>query len=296
MASPKCSDICANKKEYTPMCTYCTQNRIIPKGNREMVESYMEAMETKKNFGCYVQLESFFDISVFGYELDEDANSRECGGMRKAHYKWSDAKPSLKVMDEANNYPSDKKKKITIFIAVQNHDIPHLERLLEMGSDVNEIDSSGNNAIYYVFLNRPRWDSSDIHTASMYRIIKYLIEHGLTINSDIFLKVANDPRILRRYGKRIIELFINNGLNVDSKIDDDGNNMLHLYIKDSDYVEFLMKNGINIHLTNNMDETPLDIALKYGYLTSADLILNKKKVSVKENQVQLREKKSCIIM
>ena len=102
MASSKCSDICANKREYTPMCTYCTKNRIIPKEDQKIVESFMKTMETKKNFACRVQLESYFDISVFGYELDKEANSRERGGVKRIHYKCSDAKPILKARKEAS--------------------------------------------------------------------------------------------------------------------------------------------------------------------------------------------------
>lgn len=65
---------------------------------------------------------------------------------------------------------------------------------------------------------------------------------------------------------KAVELLSSNNLKHDSKIDEDGNNLLHLACKFGliDDVKFLLQYDINVNTPNNLGDTPLHLVIKYS--------------------------------
>lgn len=143
-----------------------------------------------------------------------------------------------------------------------------VELLLEKNVNINAKNNHGESPLYLAVL-------SDI-----FQIAKMLVEHGALIDdedkSPIAVAISNDRA-------DIMELFLSHGVSVDDKV---GNNyFLHFAINNgADKVtKLLLDKGADYSIVNENGESLLYMAVYYGNLEIAELIINATKPSTTEN-------------
>jgi len=167
-------------------------------------------------------------------------------------------------------------------IAVFNQDIDTAKLLIKHGADVNiNSSSNSNNLDYSIFRKNTELakllleNDADITNEKIattihplvpavasenFEIVKLLIEYGIDVN-------AKDSRgktaIFAIQSKKMAQLLINNGANINIRETGSGRTILFNFIRrgNLDLVELLIENGADINIKNKSDSTPLFSAI-----------------------------------
>lgn len=114
-----------------------------------------------------------------------------------------------------------------------------------------------------------RYKESVIFTLDSYSCLKYLLEQGANPNGlnawgQNALCLPHNPNLNK------LKLFIKHGGNAFC-IDNNGNNLLHLWVKDVKATQYLMNLGLDSYLKNKKGETPRDFA-KLKQIPTYDIV------------------------
>jgi len=162
----------------------------------------------------------------------------------------------LLLSNNANANSISKTYGSPLHLASQGGHDEAVKLLIEKGADINIIDNKGETSIFiylgpaYMFL---RMD-----------MIKYFVENGANLNMKN--NNGNTPlHIAATYknNSELISLLISKGAQTDIQ-NNEGNTPLHCAVIESktDSVKALLVNQIILNIKNNLNQTPLDIALK----------------------------------
>jgi len=111
-----------------------------------------------------------------------------------------------------------------LLLAAERGDITALTELLNNGEDINQLDDDGYSALHLVLV------ANSLSNELYYRVINFLLEKQIDVN-------IQDPH---------------------------GETALHYVVVTDEYsvIEELLKNGADIYIKNNENETPYDLAVK----------------------------------
>lgn len=167
-------------------------------------------------------------------------------------------------------------------IAVFNQDIDTAKLLIKHGADVNANSSSNSNNLYYSIFrkntelakllleNDANITNEKIATTvhplvhavanENFEMVKLLIKYEIDVN-------AKDSRgqtpIFAIQSKKMAQLLINNGANINIRDTSSGKTILFNFIRrgNLDLVELLIENGADINIKDKSDSTPLFSAI-----------------------------------
>jgi ankyrin repeat protein len=129
--------------------------------------------------------------------------------------------------------------------------------LLCHNSNVNAKDSLGRNALFYAILNNSGNGKNDIS-----EIVQLLIKNEINVNEadnegQTPLTLATSKGL-----KSIVQIFLENGGDIDHKITKDGNTPLHIAVINNrvDMINLLLTKKPDLSIQNKTNRTPIDIA------------------------------------
>lgn len=144
-------------------------------------------------------------------------------------------------------------------------DLELAKLLIKNGADVNFIGNNGITPLHYAALYRDK------------KLAEYLLENGAKINlyaenqeklvgSTITGTVVQVSINFARGNENITKYLINNGADIN-KIDEDGNNEIHLALfkGNLELVRLLTESGVNVNHKNKFNKTPLYYAATHGF-------------------------------
>lgn len=137
----------------------------------------------------------------------------------------------------------------------------HLEcakLLIDAGIDINGKDDG---------LNTP------LHNAKSYEAIKFLLDNGAKINVKNHCDATPLHFIVMCATPECIGLLLQFKIDIDSQ-DSEGCTPLHVANKydRTENILFLLHNGANPHLTDNLGNTPEDIAFKFNSINTIKIL------------------------
>lgn len=190
------------------------------------------------------------------------------------------------VVDIDDMHINIHKKLIT---AVADENLEKVQHYLAQGADVNYVEKVFENTFYSTPALIKAVENGN------FVIAKLLIENGANVNCQTnFIKsrINQSPLHYAINSKnenslRITKLLIDNGADVNAKNDLD-ETPLHLAIKNSfDKTKILIDNGANINIRNEKGKTALDIAKESDMIGKTKIIsLLKPKVKAKQKHKQ----------
>ncbi|MGE7111677.1 ankyrin repeat domain-containing protein [Lysinibacillus sp. NPDC047702] len=158
----------------------------------------------------------------------------------------------------------------------------------EIKVNLQEVDNEGNNIVQVALL----------HQFNNIDLIKELLNLDLDFNRKNATGQNTYETAILTQNKDIVQIFIENGLNLN-KVDENGNNAIHILLThktdNMTFLSELIKKGTNLNGLNKQGQTPLYLAILNGDKNTVEVLL-KNKVNLNsvnsngESAVEIAEK------
>ena len=164
-----------------------------------------------------------------------------------------------------------------LHFAVQKNNVPMVKELLKHGANVNALDESGDTPLHFAIMSK----------LVSVEVVTFLLQNGA--KSDIDNEIYETPLILAvRYGKmEKLSKIIDHGADVNSVLtDSNGATILHYacQFEHTAIVKKLLTHGANINAKNDLEITPLMLAIQERQFETAKELLNHgANVNMKDN-------------
>ena len=172
----------------------------------------------------------------------------------------------------------DKAGATALMYTARNTNYEMVEFLLKNGANVNIRDITGETALYYSIEHDSFGQKNERENAI--KILILLIKYGADVNT------KNDEGtslfdvsygISKSENKEMFKILVENGFDLESKINDDNSDytplMIAVYKEDYDMVKYLLDKGANPNASNNENKTALMIANDDGNFDISKLLI-----------------------